>query len=347
LRILDQQQLAFVPTLPRAEADALLEYWYERMRNESGFTGRLAGDHHDLLLWVDKARNDYKNARRSIARHLHARKVGWADDTPGAEALRALLAQDEVAGLRILEAIHGEVLDLLLWHSRDPGSVTSAEVEERARERWLEHGHAMRHALDEDDDTAGQDDPAHGGLTIGRLLDHFSGDEDEGLDGEPQSGFCRLLDGSVSHESRRSLQAGFNRQGAAPFVVVAQSSVGREGLNLHRACRRVFLFHPEWNPGVMEQQIGRVDRINSRWTELANEWKKAGPGKELPDYPRIEVESLVFRGTYDEYQFEILSRRRASLDAQLFGTLLDEESLERVPEEQRALLRKKAPSWEP
>jgi SNF2 family DNA or RNA helicase len=54
-------------------------------------------------------------------------------------------------------------------------------------------------------------------------------------------------------------------------VLVAQSVVGREGLNLHRACRTVILLHPEWNPGVVEQQIGRVDRLSSYWEQLLTE----------------------------------------------------------------------------
>jgi hypothetical protein len=128
-------------------------------------------------------------------------------------------------------------------------------------------------------------------------------------------------------------------------VLIAQSTVGREGLNLHKACRRVFLFHPEWNPGVMEQQIGRVDRIESLWNHLAEDWKKKRNPENL--YPKIEIESLVFSGTYDEYQANILRSRRASLDAQLFGALLDEETMEKVPEAYRKRLAEAAPNWEP
>ncbi len=162
---------------------------------------------------------------------------------------------------------------------------------------------------------------------------------------EPRSPFCRLLDGSVAHAARRSVQASFNRRETGPYILVAQSLVGREGINLHKECRRVFLFHPEWNPAVMEQQIGRVDRIESYWTRLAKEWKAAG--KDVADFPRIEVESLVFRGTYDEYQATILSSRRASLNAQLFGVLLDEEKLEKVPDGYSKKLAEAAPDWEP
>src|SRR5208337_2741491 len=88
----------------------------------------------------------------------------------------------------------------------------------------------------------------------------------------PQGGFARLMYGGTSQESRRMIQLAFNRPKTFPMVLVAQSMVGREGLNLHKACRIVVLLHPEWNPGVVEQQIGRVDRVGSRW---CNELKKA------------------------------------------------------------------------
>lgn len=59
---------------------------------------------------------------------------------------------------------------------------------------------------------------------------------------EPRSSFCRSLDGEVKPETRRAIQSGFNRRESGPHVLIAQSQVGREGLNLHKACRRVFLF---------------------------------------------------------------------------------------------------------
>jgi hypothetical protein len=152
-----------------------------------------------------------------------------------------------------------------------------------------------------------------------------------------------MLDGSVKQATRRSVQSSFNRHETGPYVLIAQSTVGREGLNLHKACRRVFLFHPEWNPGVMEQQIGRVDRIESLWNQMATEWKK----NPITPYPKIEIESLVFQGTYDEYQAHILKRRRATLNAQLFGALLDEDAMAKVPSEYHEKLAEAAPDWGP
>jgi hypothetical protein len=95
-------------------------------------------------------------------------------------------------------------------------------------------------------------------------------------------------------------------------VLVAQSLVGREGLNLHQACRTVVLLHPEWNPAVVEQQIGRVDRVGSRWETLMKSHEGAEP-------PRIKVRPIVFRGTYDEHNWRVLRERWDDYRAQLHG----------------------------
>jgi len=135
-----------------------------------------------------------------------------------------------------------------------------------------------------------------------------------------QGGFARLMYGGTSPESRRMIQLAFNRANSFPRVLVAQSLVGREGLNLHKSCRIVVLLHPEWNPGVVEQQIGRVDRVDSRWS---NELKKALNSKTPADQlPRIEVRPVIFRGTYDEHNWRVLRERWDNLRAQLHGDII-------------------------
>jgi hypothetical protein len=138
-----------------------------------------------------------------------------------------------------------------------------------------------------------------------------------------QGGFARLMFGGTSPESRRMIQLAFNRAKSFPRVLVAQSLVGREGLNLHKSCRIVVLLHPEWNPGVVEQQIGRVDRVDSHWS---NELKKALES-ELPtdQLPRIEVRPVIFRGTYDEHNWKVLRERWDNLRAQLHGDVISPE----------------------
>ena len=147
----------------------------------------------------------------------------------------------------------------------------------------------------------------------------------------PQGGFARLMYGGTKQESRRMIQLAFNRVNSVPKVLVAQSVVGREGLNLHKACRTVVLLHPEWNPGVVEQQIGRVDRVGSLWATQLEDAVKDGCSAE--NLPRIEVCPVIFKGTYDEYNWKVLRERWDDLRAQLHGIVIptriagDDESM--------------------
>lgn len=136
----------------------------------------------------------------------------------------------------------------------------------------------------------------------------------------PEGGYARLMYGETKPATRRFLQLAFNRKNAHPKVLVAQSMVGREGLNLHKACRTVVLLHPEWNPGVVEQQIGRVDRIGSLWEEKLNQ--AIADKQAIGDLPRIEIRPVIFKGTYDEKNWQVLHERWDDLRAQLHGVVI-------------------------
>jgi len=132
-----------------------------------------------------------------------------------------------------------------------------------------------------------------------------------------QGGFARLMYGETKPQTRRMIQFAFNRPNSFPRVLVAQSLVGREGLNLHESCRIVVLLHPESNPGVVEQQIGRVDRVNSQWAKALRQ--AIDDGKKGPDLPRIEIRPIIFKETYDEHNWNVLRERWDDLRAQLHG----------------------------
>ena len=163
----------------------------------------------------------------------------------------------------------------------------------------------------------------------------------------PQGGFARLMYGGTKPESRRMIQLAFNRAKSFPKVLVAQSLVGREGLNLHRSCRIVLLLHPEWNPGVVEQQIGRVDRVDSRW---CNELRIAlASGIPLDQPPRIEVRPVIFRGTYDEHNWKVLRERWDNLRSQLHGDIISPEFADANHEDHELFeeISKAAPDFSP
>lgn len=149
----------------------------------------------------------------------------------------------------------------------------------------------------------------------------------------PGGRYARLMHGETSLATRRFLQLAFNQKGSRPRVLVAQSMVGREGLNLHKACRTVVLLHPEWNPGVVEQQIGRIDRIDSFWGQKLDQVLKdrqAAPKAE--DLPRIQVRPVVFQGTYDEKNWQVLRERWDDLRAQLHGIIIPPHLAAKYPD---------------
>jgi hypothetical protein len=163
----------------------------------------------------------------------------------------------------------------------------------------------------------------------------------------PEGGYARLMFGETKPATRRFLQLAFNRKKGHPKVLVAQSLVGREGLNLHKACRTVVLLHPEWNPGVVEQQIGRVDRIGSLWEEKLN---LALVGKQSNGVlPRIQIRPVVFRGTYDEKNWQVLHDRWDDLRAQLHGIVIPPHIAKKYPNDEETIteINDAAPNFSP
>jgi hypothetical protein len=151
-----------------------------------------------------------------------------------------------------------------------------------------------------------------------------------------QGGYARLMYGETKPQARRMMQLAFNRSNSFPRVLVTQSLVGREGLNLHESCRIVVLLHPEWNPGVVEQQIGRVDRVNCRWAKELN--RAIDEGKTGSDLPRIEIRPVIFKGTYDEHNWRVLRERWDDLRAQLHGEAIPARLRADEDEEGRLIL---------
>lgn len=158
-----------------------------------------------------------------------------------------------------------------------------------------------------------------------------------------KAGYSRLMVGSTPQPARRMLQLAFNRKESNPKVLIAQSMVGREGLNLHLACKTVILFHLEWNPGVVEQQIGRVDRVNSLWSNQMKEWKQHREG----ECPQIQIRPVIFKGTYDEMNWDVLSSRWKNLQAQLHGIIIPPSSAEGCSKELVEEINAFAPRFSP
>ena len=109
-----------------------------------------------------------------------------------------------------------------------------------------------------------------------------------------------LVKGNTDDEVRERVFAGFNTP-LLPEILIC-TSVGQEGIDLHRHCRHVIHYDLAWNPAVLEQRTGRVDRIGSKaFRERA---LKVGPMG-----PFLEIGVPFLAGTYDERMYEELRVR--------------------------------------
>lgn len=104
-------------------------------------------------------------------------------------------------------------------------------------------------------------------------------------------------------ENRDAVLGEFN----SPFLPIALvcSTVSQEGIDMHRYCRTVVLHDLNWNPAMLEQRVGRLDRVDA----LAE--------KRNPPAP-VEVFVPYLAESYDEAQFRrVLSR--AEMQEAFFG----------------------------
>lgn len=118
--------------------------------------------------------------------------------------------------------------------------------------------------------------------------------------------FVAIVKGG-DQKSRERVFAGFNTP-LLPEVLVC-TSVGSEGIDLHRHCRHVVHYDLAWNPAVLEQRTGRIDRIGSK---TFRERKLSSEGRQV----FLEVGIPFLAGTYDERMYEELRQR-----AQVFEVL--------------------------
>lgn len=102
-------------------------------------------------------------------------------------------------------------------------------------------------------------------------------------------------------ENKDSILANFS----SPFypLVLICSQVSQEGVDMHKFCRSIILHDLNWNPAVLEQRIGRLDRVGS----FASELKQP-----------VDVFVPFLADSYDEYQYRRVLQR-AELQELLFG----------------------------
>ena len=114
--------------------------------------------------------------------------------------------------------------------------------------------------------------------------------------------------GEVASSDRDRLFTGFNTP-LVPEVLIV-TTVGQEGIDLHRECRHVIHHDLPWNPATLEQRTGRVDRIGSKTERL----RGRGNGGSY-----LDVAVPYIAGTYDEHRFRVVHGRAHVFEVTLGG----------------------------
>jgi ERCC4-related helicase len=124
----------------------------------------------------------------------------------------------------------------------------------------------------------------------------------------------RLVNGGVARDTRRRLMLAFN----TPFFpeVLVASSVMAEGVDLHTNCRFVIHHDLDWNPSVIEQRTGRVDRLGSKAERSSK---------------RIVTYEPFVGGTQDEKQYRVVKDRERWFNVVMGERMsLDEAATDRL-----------------
>jgi hypothetical protein len=117
--------------------------------------------------------------------------------------------------------------------------------------------------------------------------------------------FVALVKGGGKQDTRDRIFNGFNTP-LLPEVLIC-TSVGQEGIDLHRHCRHVVHYDLAWNPAVLEQRTGRADRIGSKTFRERN---SSGDASKV----FLDIGVPFLAGTYDERMYEELRMRAQTFE---------------------------------
>lgn len=140
----------------------------------------------------------------------------------------------------------------------------------------------------------------------------------------PKNGIA-LVEGGTPSQQRDRYFNGFNTP-LEPEVLIC-TSVGQEGIDLHRQCRHIVHYDLPWNPATLEQRTGRVDRIGSLAQRERHLERRTGAahngsnGQALKSDHYLEIAVPYLAGTYDERIYEELRRRAQTFEVLTGGEL--------------------------
>jgi hypothetical protein len=121
--------------------------------------------------------------------------------------------------------------------------------------------------------------------------------------------YVKTLMGKDASDTRLKRCDAFNSP--LPPDVLVCTSVGSEGIDLHRYCRHIIHHDVPWNPASLEQKTGRIDRVNSLAERLNSD--RGGPIEHF-----INVGIPFLGNNYDQYQYDVLVERAQKFEV-LFG----------------------------
>ena len=142
----------------------------------------------------------------------------------------------------------------------------------------------------------------------------FTGEQDSEIlveqliEGLRRQEYAAVLSGGTKSLFQERLMGSFNSPFNPRVLVVTQ--VGQEGIDLQRECSKVVHYDLWWNPAVMEQRVGRVDRVGSKISRLLDEYEKRRQKGQDPGHkPNLDVYVPFIRHTIDEDIFHDLKER--------------------------------------
>lgn len=135
--------------------------------------------------------------------------------------------------------------------------------------------------------------------------------------GNIASPYIKKLDGSVNPASRSTICQAFNSP-LLPDILVC-TCIGQEGIDLHQYCSDVIHHDLAWNPALLEQRTGRIDRLNS----LTERERRGDDGEHF-----LEIGIPFLGNNYDQYQYDVLVER-----AQCFEILMGDSVIKQDLEE--------------
>lgn len=144
-------------------------------------------------------------------------------------------------------------------------------------------------------DSDGQSDSEFSRVRVALL--GATAEDDRGAGRAGNRAPVRRAHGGTDRQIRERLIAMFNTP-LSPDILVASSVMG-EGIDLHQECRFVIHHDLDWNPSVLEQRTGRLDRIGA----LAEREER-----------NIEVFEPYLAGTHDEKMFRVVKDRARWFD---------------------------------